>query len=128
MYVVLSGEKTFTLLPPSDAAFLPVHDYPTLRHTINDPASSPSHRLKREDLGHAPSECPSDTLSWIAVDVDAPEAQEAHPELFQHINPIRCTVRAGETLYLPAMWYHQVSQTTLTVSINYWYEMKFDFR
>jgi hypothetical protein len=26
------------------------------------------------------------------------------------------------------MWYHQVSQTQLTISINYWYEQRFDFR
>jgi hypothetical protein len=31
-------------------------------------------------------------------------------------------------LYIPAMWYHRVSQRTHTVSVNYWYEQRFDFR
>ena len=26
------------------------------------------------------------------------------------------------------MWYHRVSQTCLTISVNYWYEQNFDFR
>ena len=153
MYVVLSGEKTFTLLPPTDAAFLPEGVYPTLRHTIredhpesekgkeesiltsistNSHSHSHSHshtrrRVKRADLGTIPSN-PEEKLLWIPVDVDAPEAIQQHQELFAHIHPLRCTVRAGETLYIPALWYHQVSQSRLTVSINFWYEMKFDFR
>lgn len=141
MYVVLSGEKTFTLLPPSDAAFLPQLLCPTLRHTINDVdkhnvTDNVGHkhnhdcykRLKKADLGTAMSACPAERLSWIPIDVDAPGAEQRHAELFSHIRPLRCTVKAGETLYIPAMWYHQVSQTRLTISINFWYEMKFDFR
>ena len=29
-------------------------------------------------------------------------------------------------LYLPALWFHQVSQSCETVAINYWYDMRFD--
>lgn len=35
---------------------------------------------------------------------------------------------AGETLYLPAMWYHRVTQTEETVAINYWHNMSFDHK
>ena len=35
-------------------------------------------------------------------------------------------VKAGEVLYLPKLWYHQVTQSTLTLAVNYWYEMSFD--
>lgn len=128
MYVVLSGEKTFTLLPPTDVAFLPTKTYPTLKHTISESASSPSHRVQVQDLNHSTTGCPSVELTWIGVDVDAPGALEEYPELFMYVKPIRCTVKAGETLYIPAMWYHQVSQTKLTISVNYWYEQRFDFR
>jgi jumonji domain-containing protein 7 len=129
MYVVLSGEKTFTLLPPTDVAFLPSKSYPTLRHTVSETAAaSPSHRLKISDLDHSSAGCPSEDLAWIGVDVDALGAEKEHAELFARVRPIRCTVKAGETLYIPSMWYHQVSQTQLTISINYWYEQRFDFR
>eukprot|EP01042_Synura_sphagnicola_P004252 gene4252-biopygen4579 len=26
------------------------------------------------------------------------------------------------------MWYHRVSQTRVTVAVNFWYDMRFDFR
>lgn len=38
-------------------------------------------------------------------------------------------VESGETLYLPALWYHQVSQTChkapYTLAVNYWFDMEF---
>jgi len=45
-----------------------------------------------------------------------------------HTHPVRCEVKAGEVLYIPAMWYHRVSQRCLTVAVNFWYEQRFDFR
>lgn len=29
-------------------------------------------------------------------------------------------------LYLPALWYHRVSQNGITVAVNYWHDMQFD--
>jgi peptidyl-lysine (3S)-dioxygenase / protease len=29
--------------------------------------------------------------------------------LYRHAEPLRVAVRAGELLYLPSMWYHQVA-------------------
>lgn len=40
----------------------------------------------------------------------------------------RVEVRAGETLYLPAMWYHRVQQRGFTIAVNHWYDMAFDDR
>ena len=47
--------------------------------------------------------------------------------------PIVVEVRAGECLYLPAMWYHHVTQArdesgTPAIAVNYWYDMNFDDR
>ncbi len=39
-------------------------------------------------------------------------------------HPIHITVRAGETLYLPAGWWHYVRQEGFTVAVNYWYDME----
>ena len=55
------------------------------------------------------------------------------------------TVRAGETLYLPAMWYHHVEQRQrpsfaldarfraddsdeFAIAVNFWHDMRFDDR
>jgi len=41
----------------------------------------------------------------------------------------RITVDPGDVLYLPALWYHSVSQrssaTGLCIAVNYWYDMDF---
>ncbi|KAL7282542.1 hypothetical protein ACG7TL_004013 [Trametes sanguinea] len=39
-------------------------------------------------------------------------------------HPIHITVNAGETLYLPAGWWHYVRQRGFTVAVNYWYDME----
>jgi len=48
----------------------------------------------------------------------------------QLIKPMRVTLKAGDVLYLPAMWYHKVSQSCSSegfcCSINFWYDMSFE--
>jgi len=36
--------------------------------------------------------------------------------------PYSITLRAGETLYLPAGWWHHVTQEGLTIALNWWYD------
>lgn len=43
------------------------------------------------------------------------------------------TLERGDVLYLPALWYHKVSQTVstdreapLAVAINWWYDLAYD--
>mmetsp|Transcript_69360 Transcript_69360/g.119179 ORF Transcript_69360/g.119179 Transcript_69360/m.119179 type:complete len:424 (+) Transcript_69360:83-1354(+) len=40
-------------------------------------------------------------------------------------SPLVVEVHAGEVLYLPAMWYHQVEQCGITVAVNFWHDMNF---
>lgn len=141
MYVVVSGEKTFTLLPPSDVAYLTPYtkEYPTLRYAVKDTTTDTT---TEKALGIAGNElirnnkiqlelrgdgCPSEKLEWTALDPDDPEVSNKYP-LFRRASPLRCTVKPGQVLYIPAMWYHRVSQNCLTVSVNYWYDQRFDFR
>ena len=50
-------------------------------------------------------------------------AQVEHAE---SLLPVRAVVRPGEVLYLPALWWHAVSQRGgaegSTTAVNYWYE------
>jgi jumonji domain-containing protein 7 len=128
MYVVIEGEKTFTLLPPADIAFLKEDTFSTQRYVLA--IGSAAARPKEEDLQLTAEGCPAESIGWIDImDVDGRFlSYSGHNSKWQHLHPIRVTVRAGETLYLPAMWYHQVSQNCATIAVNYWYEMKFDFR
>lgn len=36
--------------------------------------------------------------------------------------------RTQDILYLPALWYHRVSQRGITVAVNYWHDMQFDHK
>ena len=39
-------------------------------------------------------------------------------------HPLRVSVRAGETLYLPAGWWHHVRQSGVTIALNWWYDLE----
>ena len=120
IYVVVTGEKHFTLLPPTDYPFLYEKVYPCARFK-QEPTSG---KWKSHDL---PSSKP---VPWVSVDPDNPDLNEF--PMFAHCSPIRVTVKAGQCLYLPSLWYHQVSQTADSegkcIAINYWYDMRYDIK
>jgi peptidyl-lysine (3S)-dioxygenase / protease len=130
LYVVISGEKIFTLFPPTDIQFLGETTFPTKRYQYQGQDETPNPitiRIKKSDLTSTSNGCPSSTLPWIGVDPHSPTALEELPSL-RYASPIHVRVRAGEVLYIPAMWYHRVTQSCPTIAINFWYEQVFDHR
>lgn len=125
IYVVISGTKTFTLFPPTDVAYFSESTFPTLRYKFGERYGGG--RVKQQDLTTTSEGCPFASLPWIDFDPDDVESFARNPVL-RRAHPVRCTVRAGEVIYIPAMWYHQVSQTEITIAVNFWYEQRFDFR
>eukprot|EP00049_Salpingoeca_infusionum_P004595 m.81460 g.81460 ORF g.81460 m.81460 type:complete len:422 (-) comp12636_c1_seq1:142-1407(-) len=72
---------------------------------------------------------------WLAADPPWTEADFAKYPLLKHLKPVQVTVRAGEALYLPALWYHKVEQSGCEhglagqcVAVNSWYDMKYDVK
>jgi jumonji domain-containing protein 7 len=137
IYLVLAGEKHFTLLPPTDYPFLYERLYPPARFK-QDPKSGKWHAVDEPNAA-------DNKVPWISVDPDTPDLQQF--PLFAKCTPLRVTLKAGECLYLPSLWYHQVRvdgpasalgltsplQVTQTadsegkcIAINYWYDMKYD--
>lgn len=106
MYSVVRGEKTFTLFPPCDRAHLRYTRYPVYKY--------------REDGSLQPEE--SEEVPWVDVDQIDPLAT---PGLSDKTHPLRVTVSAGETLYLPSYWFHHVTQTHATIAMNYWYDIDY---
>ncbi len=135
MYCVVRGVKTFTLFPPTDVAFLPVSTYPAYTYTYSSACDDSGNlRPQKSELCLVPvdrsmgnNDNSSNEVSWIWLDPEDPQAVAKHP-LFALASPLRIEVREGEVLYLPAMWLHRVSQTCLSIAVNYWYDMKFDLR
>ena len=125
LLTVITGSKTFTLLPPTDAAFLPTRRCPVMRYEHSD-ATCRGCSGGGCWTARAEGQGPAASVPWITADPDAPDLA-AHP-LLAHASPLRCTVRAGETLYLPALWYHQVGvgkgEEGLTITVNKWFDMQ----
>lgn len=48
-------------------------------------------------------------VPWIPLDPLDPDLEQ-YPE-YQRAQPLRCSVKAGEMLYLPSLWFHHVQQS-----------------
>ena len=66
-----------------------------------------------------PSEEDAPPVRWSSI-LDPTDITSLRPEA----HPIHITVNAGESLYLPAGWWHYVRQTAVTIAVNYWYDME----
>ncbi|EHA55292.1 hypothetical protein MGG_08136 [Pyricularia oryzae 70-15] len=134
IYVQILGRKHFVLLPPlchpcvNEQRLRPAT---YARKSCNDPdggggggtettATAGSLELQLDD-----SE--SEEVPFAIWDVDRPDEQ-ATP-YSKLACPMRVTLEPGDMLYLPAMWYHKVSQSCgeqgVCVAVNYWYDMDF---
>ncbi|KAL3619122.1 Lysine-specific demethylase jmj32 [Castilleja foliolosa] len=140
LYVVITGEKKFLLLPPTDVHRMYIRDYPAAQYIYHQVL------LLRElicvssqDSGEFQLELenPIRNVPWCSVDpYPSPNEKQSEidkfPLYFHGPKPFEVTVKAGEMLYLPSMWFHHVRQspddTGLTIAINYWYDMQFDIK
>lgn len=123
LYAVVAGEKVFTLLPPCDSFRMHLRQYPVASH-------------EEESGGLQPVLQTDSSVLWSPIE-DLADKSCRHslqkyplysdPELPK---PMRVTVRPGEVLFLPSLWWHQVEQHAgkdeLVIAVNYWYDMQFD--
>jgi jumonji domain-containing protein 7 len=129
LMTVITGCKRFLLLPPSDLLFLQEDDYTQARYVHNDAVcNNNQHNVNNEHQScwSIQIEQDSHTVPWISVNPDKPNL-ERYPE-FANTSPIVVDVTAGETLFLPSLWFHQVSHPhngEITIAVNSWrdYEM-----
>ncbi|CAL1134787.1 unnamed protein product [Cladocopium goreaui] len=117
-YVVVRGEKIFTLLPPASAPFLHESHFPsaTYRRTTDGQLEA----VLDEGDPDATS------LPWIPFDVCDVHVAESFPDFaeFGASLALDVSVKERELLYLPAMWYHRVAQKGVTIAVNYWHDMQ----
>ncbi|XP_017263005.1 bifunctional peptidase and (3S)-lysyl hydroxylase JMJD7 [Kryptolebias marmoratus] len=115
LYCVVSGEKHFLLLPPTDRPFIPYGVYqPAVYHQQDDG------EFKVVDQRD------SQKVPWIPLDPLDPDL-ERYPQ-YRQAEPLWCTVKAGEMLYLPSLWFHHVQQSHGCIAVNFWYDMEYDIK
>ncbi|XP_075641088.1 lysine-specific demethylase JMJ32 [Castanea sativa] len=127
LYAVVSGEKHFLLLPPTDYHRMYIRNYPAARYSYSQESGEFALELEK----------PARYVPWCSVNPClSPENMEAEmskfPLYFNGPKPFQCTVKPGQILYLPSMWFHHVRQSPdaggRTIAINYWYDMQFDIK
>ncbi|MCO5593793.1 hypothetical protein L7F22_047810 [Adiantum nelumboides] len=125
LYAVIAGEKHFTLLPPTDVDRLYIRQYPSACYVKHDGKFA----IQRKQ--------PRSLVPWASVDPYPAaeleiEAKTKFPKYFGGPMPFTCTLRAGEILYLPSLWFHHVRQSPdsegRTIALNFWYDMQFDIK
>jgi len=139
LFYCLSGEKIFTLCPPADIPFLHEKECESgtfkFVETSVESDSYPAGFDPRDgngvrgrwvvELDRCEGVDEIQKIRWIEPDITRPDAAEHFPQL-KKAHPVTVRLREGEMLYLPALWYHRVTQSCETVGINYWYDMRFD--
>ncbi|KAJ7944002.1 JmjC domain-containing protein 7 [Quillaja saponaria] len=127
LYAVISGEKHFLLLPPTDVHRLYIRNFPAAYYSYSRETKEFTLELEK----------PTRYVPWCSVNpYPSPESKESEmskfPLYFNGPEPFEFTVKAGEILYLPSMWFHHVRQSPddrgRTIAVNYWYDMQFDIK
>ncbi|KAI5848980.1 cupin-like domain-containing protein [Tricharina praecox] len=116
LFCQISGYKRFVLISPYEAI--------CVRETSLQAATYvPNPHTQR--LAIVPDEPASEVLFWPTVDPDSPPGTA----WWRYCRPMEVELAPGDVLYLPAMWYHKVSQRGsdegLCCAVNYWYDMEF---
>ncbi|KAK8858712.1 hypothetical protein IAR55_002941 [Kwoniella newhampshirensis] len=105
IYHVLAGTKTFTLLSPIEGLWLNQQFHPS--STLQRTSSS-------ESLVPVLDPPPTYPIPWVSA-VNFPA----------RVHPLRITLKEGQSLFLPAGWWHRVEQkeglSGIVVAVNYWY-------
>ncbi|KAF2140790.1 uncharacterized protein K452DRAFT_230005 [Aplosporella prunicola CBS 121167] len=120
VYVQVCGRKHFALLPALAAAAVAEREAIAATYVPEDGSEVKKLVPQRDD--------PPAKVLWPTLDPDSPSYSSANA--FAECAPaMHVTLEPGDMLYLPALWYHKVSQSTsdegICCAVNYWYDMDF---
>lgn len=117
---VIAGKKDWLLYPPSELPFLYLN---TFQEAEWVPAGDADVEGVEDDFVVGIYDTES-TVPWVGVDLEATYDKEF--SRFSNAMGLRVTVGEGDAVFVPATWFHQVSQRAddegKAIAVNYWYE------
>ncbi len=128
LYLVLKGQKTFRLWAPVDEVSMPIRMVPTGRYTYAELHGEPRFDVQVNDS--------CEQIPWVDLDPLIEQASiygNPIPAKTGHVHQV--TVGEGQILFLPAGWYHHVSQKcgrwsdgskAPCIAVNYWYDQDYE--
>ncbi|KAF2838292.1 Clavaminate synthase-like protein [Patellaria atrata CBS 101060] len=133
IYVQILGAKHFLLLPPTTYPCINEQPLPSYTYKSHPPPSIPPTSSLIPAVLPSPLlliPTPDDPPSSVPFPTYDPSTPSIRPTQFSHLcKPLHVTLEAGDMLYLPALWFHRVSQSGseegVSVAVNYWYDMDF---
>ncbi|KAH7343017.1 phospholipase A2 [Rhexocercosporidium sp. MPI-PUGE-AT-0058] len=150
IYVQIIGQKHFVLSPPVAWAGVgervlkgarycrrgPISPSPSLSTEITVPEISEAKEDESKEAGRKRQkfdiiEEEGDSVPFATWDPDSSlSVEEGNGTKYSRfVEPVRVTLEEGDMLYLPALWYHKVSQSCsgegICVAVNYWHDMEF---
>lgn len=125
IYCVVSGEKTFILHPPTDLPWIPYETYSSAVYKEIEPGNWIIEPLNKNNVKSELSEN-SEKVPWININPLNPD-YDRYPK-YKNAQTLEVTVRKGDILYLPSLWFHHVRQSHACIAVNYWYDMEFDIK
>lgn len=121
IYCQIRGSKVFTLFPVEEYYLLNERNVRTGTWTVDDTQDNITERLDDVELS-VKLDDESRTIPWL----------DPSKSLDAQARAITVTLAEGDSLYLPALWYHAVSQIPdeegLVVAVNYWYDIDYSGR
>lgn len=113
------GSKKFTILPPLAAPCLNEHYLACATYQV---INSNSDNNVTNELLVPQRDTPEQKIPFPTWDPEFPFRRPS--EFSRFARPMNVLLNEGDMLYLPALWYHKVSQRCnsegLCASVNYW--------
>ena len=117
IYCVINGTKKFILYPPTDEVYLNKIPFKQTVYGFN-------RENKIWNILYHPK---WEYIDWINLLYDGNSNSN-----LKKCNKIEVVVKKGEMLYLPGLWFHQVSQNVdefgRVIAVNFWYDINYDIK